>query len=316
MTPASIMHALVGSPAIDHAEDDPALCWVCGVVQPRTLPLKRWPASKSATQEKSKALHATRVCEPCVWSCMWVLPPGMEKPAKGRGPNLCLYTHLYDERGYRYENKATKPAILSWLREPKHGAWFACIADSGKKQTVPFSQMNHAGVVAGMVRFEDRNVRMPSSVDGWRIVDECADLLTAGATKGEVESGEYRPGTYERCAATVRAFESEHARRARGSAWFDLVVWLAQRDEEAVALRQKAEKDEAKRRRGASKRDGKCGASATGAVPQGRGQRAKALDADRGPHEERAPDIGEPVGVGRGDGEEPIAVSDKQLSFF
>ena len=316
MTPAATLHALSGSPAIDHASDVTAVCWVCGTEQARTLPLKKWQASKSATQEKSRALHASRVCEACVWSCMWVPPPGMEKPAKGRGPNLCLYTHLHDERGYSYENKASKPAILLWLRGPKVGAWFACIADSGKKQTVPFAQTNHTGVVAGMVRFEDRDVRIPGGAGGWLIVDECAALLTAGATKGEVSSGDYRPSTYERCAAMVRGFETAHGRARRGSAWFDLVVWLAQRDEEAVAVRQKAEKDEAKRRRGADRRDGKRGAVASGAVPKRRRQRAEALEPDRGQDEVRAADERESVGVGRGDGEEPVSVSDKQLGLF
>jgi hypothetical protein len=72
----------------------------------------------------------------------------------------------------------------------------------------------------------------------------------AGATKEEVERGDYTLSTLLRCESVVRAFEARHA-HLRGSGWFALVVFLAQRDEEAVAARlarETAARDEKKAR--------------------------------------------------------------------
>jgi hypothetical protein len=69
-----------------------------------------------------------------------------------------------------------------------------------------------------------------------------ASLLTAGATKDEIDRGDYRSQTWIRCEASVRTFEAVHSCE-RHSAWWSLALWLAQRDEEAVAARLAAEKE-------------------------------------------------------------------------
>jgi len=78
--------------------------------------------------------------------------------------------------------------------------------------------------------FEETIVIVPGTDDGWRIVDAMTSILTAGATKEEVDRGEYGPNSFARCAFEIRKFELSYARQ-RTSPWFDLALWLAQRDE-------------------------------------------------------------------------------------
>jgi len=68
------------------------------------------------------------------------------------------------------------------------------------------------------------------------LIGELCDMLTDGATKEELERGEYRPATWTRLGKDrIRDFERTHG-ITRG-AWFRVAVWLAQRNEEQVATR-------------------------------------------------------------------------------
>src|SRR5690606_6430351 len=194
----------------------------------RGAPVRRWMGSTFTDQPRCACPSSDVICEACVWACSWVVPPGHEPPPPGKkGVNLRLFSHLYDAGEYRYANKADKPSIRAFLRAPKRGPWFAAIADSGQKHTVPFAPLNLGS--HGSVLFEEALVELPDAA-GWRVLDDAIDLLTAGATKDEITRGEYRPETWLRCRDRIEAFERDHG-ALRGGAFFDLVVWLAQRDE-------------------------------------------------------------------------------------
>lgn len=354
ITPASILHALAGSPAFAGAEDHAQWCYLCGTKAARTLPVAKWMGSTFTDQLRCRAQWSDRICEACAWSCSWVTPPGYVvtgemaakkaakraaheaqraaegKPAAGKevGENLRLFTHLYSGGKYGYFKKDSKPSILAFLRGPKVAPWFAAVADKGQKHVLPFADVNHCER-GGLVLFEDREVTLPSSEDGWRVLDDAAALLTAGATKDEIERGEYRADTWARCGEMVRAFEDAHA-ALRGGAWLSLVIWLAQRDESAVVARQAAEKaaKEAKKngeRKGPikqratgapAKRDGQRRPRVARDVPSSGSEPAEALGAAREPHPSSDAHVCLSRGVGHGDEARAEVGEHKQLALF
>lgn len=207
-------------------------CWVCaGGTHGRGLPVADWDGSVSiATRARNAAGQA--VCE----SCLWIAARHTDVP--GKTGNTRNYSWLYAHgEPLLIASKGDKPAIREWLRRPHRAPWFAALADTGQKHVVPFVMVNGPGSRRAL--FDEVPIELPASPAGWKIVDDLTDLLTAGATKEEVEAGEYR-GALSRCEAEVRAFEREHGHR-RGSGWFSLVVFLAQRDESAVAARMERE---------------------------------------------------------------------------
>ena len=190
------------------------------------MPFGRWQGSSFTSQDRVRAWDAPSICEACVWSCSWVAPPDLPpNPPGKKGLNLRLFSHLWSDRdGYCSLNKAHKPSIRRWLRARRPGEmWWAAIADSGKKHLLPWTPINlHP---QGLVRFEEATV----AVGDWQLLDDVTALLRAGAAKAEVERGHYSMHTWMRCRGQIDALEGRW-RHERHSGWFDLVVWLAQRE--------------------------------------------------------------------------------------
>lgn len=241
----ALLHAHVAPPPSDGCAELPrgALCWMCGGAAGRGTERAGWAGASFTGQNKVRVPSSPWVCEPCVWVCSRVSPvPGRPaKPGKTLGGNFRNYSHLYERTaggGVEYVNasKGEKPAILAFLRRRHAGEWFAAIADSGQKHVLPWTPINPAGARRGRVLFEEALVRLPGDDGGWSLVDEIAALLTAGASKEEVARGDYGAGAWGRCEAAIRSFERAWSWQ-RGSAWFDLALWLGQRDEVAVAER-------------------------------------------------------------------------------
>jgi hypothetical protein len=159
-----------------------------------------------------------------------------------------MWTHLVDGHTHERANKGGKPAIRAFLRRPHAERWFAAIADSGQKHIIPWCPVNAAGQSGGRVLFEELVVDLPRDDEGWDLLDAMADTLTAGATKEEIGSGNYGPRAWQLIGAALRETEAWFG-ALRGGAWFELALWLAQRDEVKVATRMEAEKD-ARRRKG------------------------------------------------------------------
>ncbi len=277
MTPAATLHRLAGSPAQDGCEDRAARCAVCAQPSARTMPYDDWQGATFTDQNKLRGHGlSSRVCEACVWAHSWVVPPGHPPPEPGKkGVNLRLFWHAYEdgaEPAYVYGNKGDKAELRAWLRAPKHGAWWCAIADSGQKHTLPWTRVNAAGSRVACVRFEERDV----VIGGWSLLDVMTEALTAGVTKAEIEAGEYGPRAWELAESHVRRL-LELGEVARGSGWWDLAVWLAQRDEEAVATRLDAER-EAKAAKKAAKKEV---ASGSRAVEGSGARRARAGGAGR-----------------------------------
>lgn len=274
MSASQHLHRLMGTHSADCVAAHGA-CYVCGGSIVRGLPRSRWMGANFTDQNRVAVPVSEWVCEGCV-IVMAGRPPDTQR----------MFSHLVDGEHWLRCNKADKGRMRAWLRAvPKRGPWFAAIADSGQKHLVPWAPINHPSFV-GRVNFEGRII----TLGDWALVDEMAELLTLGATKEEMSTGNYGPRAWALCGARLRAFI---ARVEQRSGWFDLALWLAQRDEERVAVRLEAEKETKNaRRRGKGKAanpdSGDAARAARGVLPHGAGERSDALgltpvaDAERG----------------------------------
>lgn len=279
MTAARDVFRVAGSPPQEGCEDVAAACVVCARDWSRTHAYKRWQGASFTDQNKLMGHGLSdRICEPCVYAHSWTAPPGYLPATDGkRGVNLRLFSHLYDERGYVFANKGSKPVIREWLRGPKRGAWWAAIADSGQKHVLPWARVNTARMRGnGIVRFEQRDI----VIGNWIMADVMRDLLTAGVTKAELETGQFTPRAWQLAETLLRAFEREYGGE-RGGGWYELALWLSQRDEDAVQARMALEKEAKNAGRSKGRRsEGRGGGDAVGdsrGVSGERHQRDQAL---------------------------------------
>lgn len=236
-TPSQLLWEACGSPASHKAsalpegrDGDWTRCWVCaGETRGRGCPIAAWDGANFTGQTRVKCPRAQAICE----ACLWVM--ARHSPVPDKTGNWRNYSVLYAHgEPVTIASKGEKPTILAWLRRPHASPWFAALADTGQKHVVPYVPVNGRGPARAL--FDEVPIDLPRDPEGWRIVDDLVALLTAGATKEEVERGDYTLSTMMRCEADVRAFEARYAHQ-RGSGWFAIVVFLAQRDEEAVTAR-------------------------------------------------------------------------------
>lgn len=243
MTPSQIVHSIAGSkqmPECGSCESDGVSCYVCGGPVARGMPIDKWMSGSFTGQTTVACPGSNAICESCCFVMSRLSPvPGREpKEGKTLGGNYRNYSHLWEDgAGYSNASKGEKPAILAFLSREHAGEWFAAIADSGQKHVLPYTPVNQPGR-RGSVLFDEALIRLPEDLS---LVSVMSKLLTDGATKEELERGDYRPATWQRLGRDrIRQFETEHG-RTRG-AWFGLALWLAQRDEASVAERLEAEK--------------------------------------------------------------------------
>jgi hypothetical protein len=269
VSPSQIIHALQGAPSYETCIDlDAFVCWVCGGSSTRGMSRERWQGSNFTSQNRVRCPDSLFVCEACV-VVMSGRPPDTER----------MWSHLVEGDSHVRVNKGQKPAIREFLRRPHGARWFAAIADSGKRHIIPWCSINTAGQRGGRVLFEEALVELPRDDAGWALIDVLTKLLTGGATKEEISRGEYGPRAWQLLGERVRAFEDAYG-HLRGGSWFELALWLSQRDEEQVQARMSAEK-EARRngrankgaapnpdRRGAPRAQKRVPANAGGEPPQ------------------------------------------------
>lgn len=308
------------------------VCEACAFVCSRTSPVPGRPAGKCQLCDGGgKVVRIPKVgigrksaigddCPKCEGS-----------GAAKAGGNFRNYSHLYDSGwagapygvtgevtpGYMNASKGEKPAIVSFLRGEKTGVWFAAIADSAQKHVLPWAPINAPGV-GGVVLFDDLPIRVPD-VDGWIMVDDMADLLTAAATKDEIERGDYTPRTFGLARDEVLKFEGQWA-GLRGSSWFRLAVWLAQRDEEKVSARisatkaQKGQNDKRGKKRKTEDANGRAHVGDAPSVPPDAGREpVKELGDPSVAHARRRADNRKPRRVGKQDSGRASGAEHQQL---
>lgn len=277
-----IVWGAAGEIAMPDCSEMTGRCWLCGGEVARGALVKKWLPSGFTDHARVAIPTSDVVCEPCVFICSRVSPvpgrpPGkcsccdgtlvIVTPRKGEkagdpctkcegtglnasGGNYRNYSHLYEGgRGYANASKGEKPLIREFLEREKRGPWFACIADSGQKHVLPFARWNGPGV-AGVVLFDEQLIQVPRDTSA---IAGMVELLTEGVTKEEIETGDYTHHTmYDRREAVER-FEAQFG-KLRGSGWFTLSIWIAQRDEEEHARRKAERKEKASAEKSAAKK--------------------------------------------------------------
>lgn len=304
MTTSAVIHAVCGSPRIDSCVEHVGRCWLCAGKMARGESVDSWNGASFTGQNRVRSPQSTHVCEACVFVCSRLSPvPGRPaKEGKKFGGNFRNYSHLWEESvGYSNASKGEKPRIREFLARKHGGIWFAALADSGQKHVIPWAPMNGPGR-GGMVLFDEQIVQVPESL---ALVEEMTALLTAGATKEEIGSGDYSARAWQMCGAALRAFESERGPH-RGGAWHGLALWLAQRDEETVQARMAADKETKsagrKKQRAAANSDGRGAARAARGVPANpERKRAEKLGPATEQNARSGADVRDPGGVGDND---------------
>ena len=248
-----IVHRILGSPPVDGHSVLSGSCYVCGGTISRGTPVVDWMSSSYTDQNRVARPASTHVCESCgfITSRLSPVPGRPAKEGKSFGGNYRNYSHLWESGWcappcgedteslgeYVNASKGQKPLIRSFLERKHTGDWFAAIADSGQKHVLPYTTINAPGR-GGVIMFDDAIVNVPVDTS---LIGVMVQLLTDGATKEEIERGDYRPVTWQRIGKDrLREFERSHGKN-RGH-WFALSIWLAQRDEESVAERMAHEK--------------------------------------------------------------------------
>jgi hypothetical protein len=243
-------------------------------------------------QSKVRCPASDHVCEACCYisSRLSAVPGRPAKEGKKLGGNFRNYSHLFDAArspAYANASKGEKPIVLEFLRAEHRGEWFAAIAESGQKHVLPWTPMNPP-CARGRVLFEEAVVTLPPPA-GWLMVDDMVALLTAGATKDEIERGDYGPRAWSLARPQIDRFEHAWSGE-RGGGWFDLALWLSQRDEAAVEKRLAEEKEkkqsgktQRRRTRGTAPTDGDADSRDPRTVPPDTGgERAQALGSAHG----------------------------------
>lgn len=316
------VHAYLGSPVTEECSPrDRFLCWLCGGnACPRGMVQTDWQGSNFVGQNRVKVPGSLFICEACVYVCARAnqVPNRPAKEGKKFGGNWRNYSHWIEEADgrtvYGNASKGEKPSILAFLMREHPGEWACAIADSGQKHVLPWTPVNPGGQVGGRVLFDERIVTLPASAEAWSLVGTMASFLTEGATKEEIDTGEYSSWTWGRGAEWVRGYEQVLA-PLRASSWFALALWLAQRNEADVAARMEQERaarkerkdkerDHAQRgkRRGAAKGNRQDPAGGEAVLPaQPGGQPTQGVGADPGSDAHGGKDRGGTGGVGDGD---------------
>lgn len=342
-TACQMVYRAAGSPEVPGCGPVAGPCHLCGGAATRGRRVVDWMGSGFTDQARVAVPSSDVVCEACCFVTSRVSPvPGRPPgacavcrgtlsvvvvPPAGKGSrsrkgdpcpkcdgtgmnaaggNFRSYSHGADAAGYWNASKGEKPVIRAFLARRKVGPWFCAVADSGQKHVVPFAPVNDGDGVAGTVQFEEARVWWPWWAPA--LVERLSQVLTDGATKDEIEAGDYRPWTWRTLGRDrVRAIESEVA-PLRGGGLLALCLWSAQRDEEAVEARRAAAAETVEvsgaGRRGVGRRGARGDGGGAGRGPVG------PHGDDRGEPAEAVRDRPEPGPVGGADERERPGVGD------
>ena len=317
-SPTQVVHLAAGSRAMSDAGSMSGSCWLCGGDCARGARVDGWLSDVFTDHSRVACPSSDVVCEACMFICSRTSPvPGRPpKDGKAFGGNYRNFSHLADEHGYLNASKGEKLLIREFLAREHSAPWFAAVADSGQKHVLPFAPMNGPGR-SGRVAFDERIVSVPNDQS---LIAEMMALLTAGATKEELESGNYGPRAWQLCGGRLAGFEASRARERR-SGWFSLALWLAQRDEEEVQRRLAAEKEtkDARRKgpRTVTNTDGRGDVIDPSRVSRKRSRkRTEALGSTSGPHASGSENDRDSGGVGHGDVPESAPAESAQRELF
>jgi hypothetical protein len=157
-------------------------------------------------------------------------------PAAGKklGGNFRNYSHIVEivDGEVRYANatKAEPEIVTAFLQRAKEGTWYAAIAESGQKHTIPWAPPNPPGV-GGVVAFDDQLISVPHAPDRWELLPAIESLLLLGVPRGVILDGCWTVDLVRKHGEALRAFDVTWDHE-RGGGFFHLTLHLAKNKRE------------------------------------------------------------------------------------
>jgi hypothetical protein len=212
------IYAAAGSPDIDGLEAHEGDCFLCGAAMTYGVPAKFPPTFMD--YDKARAPHSTHICDGCAFTLVERSVELQEITGKDKPQRMRNYSHVVLGGAWRPLSKAQKRETYeALLQNPE----VAVIAVSGQKHLCFRAQ-------PGWWQVEEQAMR-PDPQRLTEIMAIVQALYDAGFGKGEIESGQYAPYRIMRCGLEIWEPLEEAARPHRGSALFELAVYLVQKNE-------------------------------------------------------------------------------------
>lgn len=216
-TATQLLYAAAGRPDVD-AEPCAGACWLCGgemtAGKPATLP------PTFMDYDKARCPESGYICDACWFSMAEQSELLAERVGKDRPQRMRNYSHFVLDGQWYPLSKGDKRAMCNLLEQAPE---LAVIAVSGQKHLVFRAQ-------PGRWQVEEQAV-LPDVDRLGAMMAQVQTLYDGGFSKGEIESGHY---TSRRIMAYgVERWESVERviRHWRGSATFELAVFLCQKSE-------------------------------------------------------------------------------------
>ena len=183
---------------------------------------------KPTFTDHDKLLPGKIVCNDCLFwfdeaSAELAIKVGKDKPQKMRN-----YSHFIVDGEWQPLSKGNKAAMKNLLLSEPFPE-LAAISDTGQKHIVFRAKRNQLGSKAGWVQFEEKDLWIEP-----RELRELLEIIQPALSvfgKGEIESGNYLP--YRIVEFGLDEWQKLEAKikLVRGSLFFNLVVFLAQKQE-------------------------------------------------------------------------------------
>lgn len=245
-TPAQIIYAALGSPAVRSPIAATGPCYWCGVdCAGAGTPQEVVCGDTFTDHHAAQCPWSSVICAPCswvfggsppntyrnwsaAWSAAWEQAPA----------NHAKVAPLIDPApAVHLQNKADLSAHLSLLLSPPTCEWFVSLADTGQIHTLPYTPMNRGD--GWQIRLERDDIRSDSRTFGCAL-HAVASAYAAGFSTDAIATGEPHPTSLLRAGIAAWRRLDAPLQPIRGGALMRLALFFIRKDkgDELVRLTQ------------------------------------------------------------------------------
>lgn len=193
------------------------ICQTCGQ-QGAGQPFGKWVKDSFTDYDK---LHPGEiVCDACLFCFSDQNEPLQKRTGKDKPQKFRNYSHFVHDGQWYPLSKGQKAEMKRLLLA---GCEVAIIADSGQKHLAFRAQL-------GWWQFEEQRL-LPCPELLAELLAPIESLYNAGASKAEIESGNYDSRTIQKIGLAVWQSHEQQLKARRGGLPFKLAVFLAQKEE-------------------------------------------------------------------------------------
>jgi hypothetical protein len=203
-------------------------CWLCGGPAYESIPVKDWVKSTFTDYHAAQGDYEAGVCVACVWATQYKCEELQLKVGKDKPQNMPAYSHFVVSGQWHVYSKAQKAKMLALLVSSRGLPIVACVTESGQKHQSFKARVNPSGQSAGWVMFETQHVWLDQAKFS-ELLSHVQALYNARFSKVAIQTGGY---TFYPDSDLALWRQHEFAIRSqRGSALFNLAVYLVQKEE-------------------------------------------------------------------------------------